>query len=111
IDLPDANVTKVKQDLLQYDVVLEEMGGDTQYVEVSAKQKINLDKLEEAILLQAEILGLKANPNRTATGTVVEARLEQGRGNVATVLIERGTLKVGDIFVIGAEWGRIRTML
>lgn len=110
IDLPDANVAKVKQDLLQYEVVLEEMGGDTQAVELSAKKRINLDKLEEAILLQAEVLGLKANPNRTAGGTVVEARLEQGRGNVATVLIQQGTLKIGDVIVIGAEWGRIRTM-
>jgi translation initiation factor IF-2 len=110
VDLPDANVMKVKQDLLQHEVIVEEMGGETQCIEVSAKKRMNLDKLEEAILLQAEVLGLKANPNRTATGTVIEARLEQGRGNVATVLIERGTLKVGDIFVIGAEWGRVRTM-
>ena len=110
VDLPDANVWKVKQDLLQHEVVAEEMGGETQIVEVSAKKRLNLDKLEEAILLQAEVLGLKANPKRTASGTVVEARLEQGRGNVATVLVQQGTLKVGDIFVIGAEWGRVRTM-
>jgi translation initiation factor IF-2 len=110
IDLPDANVKKVVQDLLQHEVIAEEMGGETQIVEVSAKKKLNLDKLEEAILLQAEVLALKANPKRTASGTVVEARLEQGRGNVATILVQQGTLKVGDIFVIGAEWGRIRTM-
>jgi len=110
IDLPDANVWKVKQDLLQHEVIAEELGGETMIVEVSAKKRLNLDKLEEAILLQAEVLALKANPKRTASGTVVEARLEQGRGNVATILIQQGTLKVGDIFVIGSEWGRIRTM-
>ncbi|HEY8191054.1 MAG TPA: translation initiation factor IF-2, partial [Alphaproteobacteria bacterium] len=111
IDLPDANVGKVKQDLLQHEIVVEEMGGDTQTVEVSAKKKLNLDKLEEAILLQAEVLDLKANPNRAAIGTVIEAKLEQGRGNVATVLIERGTLRVGDIFVAGAESGRVRAII
>jgi translation initiation factor IF-2 len=111
IDLPDANVSKVKQDLLQHEIVVEEMGGDTQTVEVSAKKRLNLDKLEEAILLQAEVLDLKANPNRAAIGTVIEAKLEQGRGNVATVLIERGTLRVGDIFVAGAESGRVRAII
>jgi translation initiation factor IF-2 len=111
IDLPEANVQKVKNDLLLHEIVVEELGGDTQVVELSAKKRINLDKLEEAILLQAEVLGLQANPNRVAAGTVVEARLEQGRGNVATVLIQEGTLRIGDIIVIGAEWGRIRTML
>lgn len=111
VDLPDANVAKVKQDLLQHEVILEELGGDTLHVEVSAKKKINLDKLEETILLQAEILNLRANPNRTAVGTVVEAKLEQGRGHVATVLMQKGTLKIGDIFVIGSEWGRVRAMV
>lgn len=111
IDLPDANPAKVRQDLLQHDIVVEEMGGDTQTVEVSAKKRLNLDKLEEAILLQAEVLDLKANPNRAATGTVVEAKLEQGRGNVVTVLIEKGTLRIGDIFVAGAESGRVRAII
>ena len=111
IDLPDANPQKVKTDLLQHDIVVESMGGETLSIEVSAKQKKNLDKLEEAILLQAEILDLKANPNRAAAGTVVEAKLEQGRGHVATVLIQSGTLRIGDIFVVGAEWGRVRAMV
>ena len=87
------------------------LGGDTQTVEVSAKKRMNLDKLEEAILLQAEVLDLKANPNRSAIGTVIEAKLEQGRGNVATVLVEKGTLRVGDIFVAGAESGRVRAII
>ncbi|MAQ71155.1 MAG: translation initiation factor IF-2 [Alphaproteobacteria bacterium] len=111
IDLPDANPNKVKQDLLQHEVVIEDMGGETLCVEVSAKKKMNLDKLEEAILLQSEILDLKANPNRVAQGTVVESKLEQGRGSVATILIERGTLQIGDIFVVGSEWGRVRALV
>ncbi len=111
IDLPDADVYKVKQDLLQHDVVVEDMGGDVQTVEVSAKKRMNLDKLEEAILLQAEVLDLKANPNRTAQGAVVESKLEQGRGSVATVLIQKGTLKIGEIFVVGSEWGRVRALV
>jgi translation initiation factor IF-2 len=109
-DLPDANAHKVKMDLLQYEVVVEELGGETQAVECSAKKGIGLDKLEEAILLQAEILDLKANPDRSAVGTVVEAKMEQGRGAVATVLVERGTLKVGDVFVAGSEAGRVRAL-
>jgi translation initiation factor IF-2 len=111
VDLPDANPLKVKQDLLQHEVMVEDMGGETLCIEVSAKKKMNLDKLEEAILLQSEILDLQANPNRAALGTVVEAKLEQGRGSVATVLIENGTLRIGDIFVVGAEWGRVRAMI
>ncbi len=111
IDLPDANPGKVKQTLLQHEVVPEDMGGDVMCVEVSAKKKLNLDKLVETILLQAEVLELRTNPNRAADGTVVEAKLEQGRGNVATVLVQRGTLKVGDIFVVGAEFGRVRAMM
>lgn len=111
VDLPDANVWQVKQDLLQHELVVEEMGGDVLAVEVSAKQKLNLDKLLETILLQAEILDLKANPNRTAEGAVVESKLEQGRGSVATVLIQKGTLRTGDIFVVGSEWGRVRVIL
>lgn len=111
IDLHDANPTKVKQDLLQHEIVVEEMGGDTQCVEISAKKRMNLDKLEEAILLQAEILELKANPNRQAQGFVVEAKMEKGRGSVATVLIQKGTLRVGDIFVAGAVYGRVRALI
>lgn len=111
IDLPDANPMKVKQDLLMHDVQVEEMGGDVLCVELSAKKKINLDKLEEIILLQAEILNLRANPNRAAVGAVVESKVEQGRGSVATVLIQKGTLKIGDIFVVGSEWGRVRALL
>lgn len=108
IDLPDANPTKIRQDLLQHELVLEEMGGDVLAVEVSAKKKLNLDKLLETILLQAEVLDLKANPDASARGTVVESKMEQGRGSVATILVQNGTLRVGDIFVVGAEWGRIR---
>ncbi|MGB4106811.1 MAG: translation initiation factor IF-2 [Alphaproteobacteria bacterium] len=111
IDMPSANPQKVRQDLLQHEVVVEEMGGDVQTVEVSAKKKTNLDKLEEAILLQAEVLELKANPNREAHGFVVESKLEKGRGSVATVLIQKGTLKVGDIFVAGKESGRVRAIM
>ncbi len=110
IDLPDANPQKVKNDLLSHEVVVEELGGDTQVVEISAKKKLNLDKLEEAILLQAEVLELKVNPNRAAEGAVVEAKMEIGRGSVATVLIQRGTLRQGDIFVVGAEWGKVRAL-
>ena len=110
-DLPSANPSKVRTELLQYEVVTEDMGGETQSVEVSAKTKKGLDVLEEAILLQAEILSLKANPNRSAVGSVIEARLEQGRGSVATVLIQHGTLNIGDIFVTGTEVGRVRALL
>jgi len=111
IDLPDANPMKVKQDLLQHEIIVEELSGETLCIEVSAKKRMNLDKLEEAILLQAEVLDLKANPNREAVGAVVEAKLEIGRGHVATVLIQNGTLKIGDIFVVGSEWGRVRAMM
>lgn len=111
VDLPDANPMKVKQDLLQYEVLVEEMGGDVQTVEVSAKQKLNLDKLVEAIILQAEVLELKANPNRPAQGVVVESKMEPGRGSVATILIQNGTLKLGDHFVVGAEFGKVRALI
>jgi translation initiation factor IF-2 len=110
IDKGDANPTRVKTELLQYEIQVEDMGGETQAIEVSATKGINLDKLEEAILLQAEILDLKANPDRPAEGAVVEAKLDRGRGPVSTVLIERGTLKVGDIVVAGSEWGRVRVL-
>ncbi|MGA3402941.1 MAG: translation initiation factor IF-2 [Acetobacteraceae bacterium] len=111
MDRPDANPQRVRQELLSYEVVVEEMGGETQDVEVSATKKTGLDKLQEAILLQAEILDLKANPHRPAEGTVIESRLDRGRGPVATILVQKGTLKQGDIVVAGAEWGRVRAML
>ena len=111
IDRPDARPERVRQELLQHDLVVEEMGGEILDVEVSALKKTNLDRLEEAILLQAELLDLKANPNRSAEGVVLEAKLERGRGPVATVLIQRGTLRVGDIFVSGSEWGRVRALV
>src|SRR5579884_225962 len=111
IDKPEANPDRVRQELLQHEIVVEELGGEVLNVEVSALKKINLDKLEEAILLQAELLDLKANPNRLAEGVVLEAKLERGRGAVATVLIQKGTLRVGDIFVAGSEWGRVRALV
>ena len=111
IDKPEANADRVRNELLQHEIVLEEYGGDVIAVEVSAKKGLNLDKLEEAILLQAEILDLKANKNRAAQGVVVEAKIDKGRGSVATVLVQRGTLKVGDIFVAGTEWGRVRALV
>ena len=111
IDVMGANPEKVKMDLLNHEVVVESLGGETLCVEVSAKQKMNLDKLVEAVLLQAEVLDLKANPNHSAQGVVVESKMEKGRGPVATVLISRGTLKVGDVFVVGQEWGRVRSLL
>lgn len=111
IDKEGANPARIRTDLLQHDLVLEEMGGDVLAVEVSATEKTNLDKLEETILLQAELMDLKANPGRSAEGVVVEAKMEQGRGSVATVLVQRGTLKVGDIFVAGDEWGRVRALI
>ena len=110
IDLPGADPMKVKTALLQHGIAVEELGGDCLCAEVSAKKRINIDKLLEAILLQAEILDLKANPNRTAEGTVIEAKMEKGRGSVATVLVQRGTLKVGDICIAGKEWGHVRAM-
>jgi translation initiation factor IF-2 len=110
IDKPDARPDRVRQELLQHGVVVEELGGEVLAVEVSAVKKTNLDKLEEAILLQAELLDLRANPSRPAEGVVLEAKLERGRGAVATVLIQRGTLRVGDIFVAGSEWGRVRAL-
>ena len=111
MDRPDANPDRVRQELLSYEIVVEAMGGETQDVEVSALKKTGLDKLEEAILLQAEILDLRANPDRSAEGSVIESRLDRGRGPVATVLIQKGTLHQGEIVVAGAEWGRVRAML
>jgi translation initiation factor IF-2 len=111
MDKPDANPNRVRQELLSHEIVVEAMGGETQDVEVSALKKEGLDTLEEAIMLQAEILDLKANPQRSAEGTVIESRLDRGRGPVGTVLVQRGTLEQGDIVVAGAEWGRVRAML
>src|SRR6185295_1969252 len=111
IDRPDARPDRVRQELLQHELVVEELGGDILNVEVSAIKKTNLDKLEEAILLQAELLDLKANPNRMAEGSIIEAKVEKGVGSVGTVLIQRGTLHVGDIFVAGSESGRVRALV
>lgn len=110
IDLPGADPLRVKTELLQYGIGVEEMGGECLCAEVSAKKRINIDKLVEAILLQAEMLDLKANPNHAAEGAVIEAKMEKGRGSVATVLVQRGTLHVGDILIAGKEWGRVRAM-
>ena len=110
MDKADANPSRVRTELLSYEIVVEEMGGETQDVEVSATKRTGLDKLEEAILLQAEVLDLKANPERTAEGSVIESRLDRGRGPVATVLVQKGTLYQGDIVVAGSEWGRVRAM-
>jgi translation initiation factor IF-2 len=111
IDKPDAKPERVRSELLQHEIQVESLGGDVLEIDVSAKEKTNLDKLLEAIALQAEILQLKANPNRPAEGTVIEARLDRGRGPVATVLVQRGTLKPGDIVVAGAAWGRVRALM
>src|ERR1043166_4278843 len=111
IDKADARPERVRTELLQHEVQVESMGGDVLDVEVSATKKTNLDKLLETIGLQAEILDLKANPFRPAEGTVIEAKLDRGRGPVATVLVQRGTLHVGDIVVAGAEWGRVRALV
>jgi translation initiation factor IF-2 len=111
IDRPDAKPERVRTELLQHEIQVESLGGDVLEVDVSAKEKTNLDKLLDIIALQAEVLQLKANPNRAAEGTVIEARLDRGRGPVATVLVQRGTLKPGDIVVAGAEWGRVRALM
>ncbi len=111
IDKPDADPSKARNGLLQHEVFVESMGGETQEVEVSALKGTNLDGLLEAILLQAELLELKANPNRHADGTIIESQLDKGRGPVATVLVKAGTLKTGDIVVAGNEWGRVRALI
>ena len=111
IDKPDANSQKVVNELLQYEVIAESLGGDTQIIEVSAKERMNLDGLLEAILVQAEVMDLRANPDRSAEGVVIEAKLDKGRGPVGTVLVKRGTLKRGDIVVAGGSWGKVRALL
>jgi translation initiation factor IF-2 len=111
VDKADARPERVRTELLQHEVQVESMGGDVLDVEVSATKKLNLDRLLETIGLQAEILDLRANPDRAAEGTVIEAKLDRGRGAVATVLVQRGTLKGGDIVVAGADWGRVRALV
>ena len=111
IDVPGADPRKVREALLQHEVVVEEMGGDVLTVDVSAKEKIGLDKLEDMILLQAELLELKSNPDRPAQGVVIEARIDTGRGPMATLLVARGTLRRGEVFVAGGEFGRVRVLM
>ena len=111
IDKADAKPERVRTELLQHEIQVESLGGETLEIEVSAKEKTNLNKLLDMIALQAEVLELRANPNRAAEGTVIEARLDRGRGPVATVLVQRGTLKPGDIVVAGSEWGRVRALV
>lgn len=110
IDKPEAKPERVKQELMEFGLVSEEWGGDTMFVEVSAKKHINLEELLEMVLLQADVLELKANPHKPARGTIIEAKLDRGRGPVATVLVQEGTLKVGDYFVSGVHFGRVRAM-
>ena len=111
MDKPGSDPTRVVNELLQHEIVVESLGGDTQIIEVSAKARTGLEDLLDAILLQAEVLDLKANPDRTADGVVIEAKLDKGRGAVSTVLVNRGTLKRGDIVVAGAQFGRVRALL
>ena len=111
IDLPNANIEKIKQDLMQYDLVSEEWGGDTIYVEISAKKNLNIDQLLEMVLLEADVLELKANPTKQAKGAVIEARLDKNKGAIASVLVQRGKLDVGDTVVVGTSIGRIRSMV
>ena len=110
IDLPDANIEKVKQELMAYELVPEEWGGDTIYVPISAKKGENIDQLLEMVLLEADVLELKANPHKQAKGAVIEARLDKSKGAIATMLVQRGTLDVGDTIVVGSSIGRIRAM-
>ena len=111
MDKPEADPTRVRTELLQHEILVESMSGDVLEIEVSAIEKTNLDKLVEAILLQAELMELKANPDRPSEGVVIEAKLERGRGPVGTVLVQRGTLKIGDIVVAGPAWGKVRALI
>ena len=111
MDLPAADPEKVRNELLNHEIIVEKMSGDILDVEISALKKTNLEKLEQAIHLQAELLNLKANPNRKARGVIIESKLEKGRGSVATVLVQKGTLKVGDIFISGSEWGKVKALI
>ena len=110
IDLPTANAQKVESDLMKHEIISEKMGGQNVFVNVSAKTKVGIEELLDSILLQSEILELKANPNRSAEGTVIESKIEKGKGTVVSVLIQNGSLKVGDVAVIGKEWGKVRAM-
>ena len=110
-DLPNKNVTKIKNDLMRYELVAEDLSGDTLFVEVSATKKTNLDKLKESILLQSEILDLKASVSDKATGVVIESKIDKGKGPVSTILVSNGKLKKGDYFVCGKTWGKIRAMI
>lgn len=111
IDKPGADPDRVRNELLSHEIVVESMGGDVMDVEISAKQKLNIDSLLETVLVQAEILELKANPNRVAQGAVIEAKMEKGRGSIATVLVQHGTLRVGDVFVAGTQVGKVRALI
>ena len=111
IDLPNSDPDKIRNELLTHEIIVEKLSGEVLDIEVSATKKTNLDKLEEAIHLQADILDLKANPNRSARGVIIESKLEKGRGSVATVLVQKGTLKVSDIFVSGSEWGKVKALI
>src|SRR5690606_16178953 len=111
VDKPQADPQKVRTELLQHEVFVESLGGEVLDVEVSAIKGTNLAKLLEAVLLQSELLELKANPDRTAEGVVIEAKLDRGRGPVATMLVQAGTLRPGDIVVAGDEWGRVRALI
>ena len=111
IDLPAADPDKIRNELLQHEIIVEKLSGDVLDVEISALKKTNLEKLENAIHLQADLLNLTANPKRSARGVVIESKLEKGRGSVATVLVQKGTLKVGDIFVSGSEWGKVKALI
>jgi len=111
IDLPAANPDKVREELLSHEVIVEKLSGEVLDVEVSALKKTNLDKLENAIHLQSDLLNLKANPNRSCRGVIIESKLEKGRGSVATVLVQKGTLNIGDIFVSGSEWGKVKALV
>jgi len=111
IDLDNTDPDKVRNELLLHEIIVEKLSGDVLDIEVSALKGTNLDKLEEAILLQADLLDLKANPSRSARGVIIESKLEKGRGSVATVLVQKGTLKVSDIFISGAEWGKVKALI
>jgi translation initiation factor IF-2 len=111
IDKPDADPNRVKQQLSEYGLIPEEWGGQTIFVEVSAKNRLGIEDLLEMLLLQAEIIELKANPFKPARGVVVEAKLDRGRGPVATVLVQQGTLRIGDVFVVGSRYGRVRALI
>ena len=111
IDLPSADCNIVRNDLLNHEVVVEKLSGDVLDVEISALKNINLEKLEEAIHLQAELLKLRANPNRNSRGIIIESKLDKGRGAIATVLVQKGTLKIGDIFVSGSKRGKVKALI